>query len=62
MILESNAFIERVLPGSIKRKLSDEEMAAYRNPFLTPEFPAADMAAPKRAADRGRAGRCPCRP
>ena len=35
--LESNAFIERVLPGSIKRKLSDEEMAAYRNPFLTPE-------------------------
>ena len=37
MILEGNAFIERVLPGSIKRKLSDEEMAAYRNPFLTPE-------------------------
>jgi haloalkane dehalogenase len=37
MILESNAFIERVLPGSIKRRLSDEEMAAYRNPFLTPE-------------------------
>jgi haloalkane dehalogenase len=37
MILEGNAFIERVLPGSIKRKLSDEEMAAYRNPFLTPD-------------------------
>ena len=37
MILEGNAFIERVLPGSIRRKLSDEEMAAYRSPFLTPD-------------------------
>ncbi|MGC2087011.1 MAG: haloalkane dehalogenase [Bradyrhizobium sp.] len=33
MILQSNAFIERVLPGGIVRKLSDEEMAAYRAPF-----------------------------
>jgi haloalkane dehalogenase len=37
MILEANAFIERVLPGSILRKLSDEEMAAYRAPFPSPE-------------------------
>lgn len=37
MILEANAFVERVLPGSIKRKLSDEEMAVYRSPFPTPQ-------------------------
>src|SRR5215471_2588191 len=30
MILEDNAFIERVLPGQIIRKLTDEEMAIYR--------------------------------
>jgi haloalkane dehalogenase len=37
MILEGNAFVERVLPGSIKRKLTDDEMAVYRAPFPTPE-------------------------
>jgi haloalkane dehalogenase len=35
MILEDNAFVERVLPGSVMRKLSDEEMAQYRAPFPT---------------------------
>ena len=34
MILAKNIFIERVLPGSILRKLDDAEMAAYRAPFL----------------------------
>lgn len=34
MILDKNMFIERVLPGSILRDLSDEEMAEYRRPFL----------------------------
>jgi len=33
MILEKNVFVERVLPGSVLRKLSEEEMAAYRAPF-----------------------------
>ena len=37
MILEANAFIERVLPGGMLRNLSDEEMAAYRAPFPDPE-------------------------
>ena len=37
MILEDNVFVERVLPGSIKRRLTEEEMAAYRAPFPTPE-------------------------
>jgi haloalkane dehalogenase len=33
MILQANAFVEGVLPRGILRKLSDEEMAAYRAPF-----------------------------
>lgn len=33
MILDKNLFVERVLPGSILRKLSDEEMREYRRPF-----------------------------
>lgn len=37
LILEHNAFIERILPGSIIRKMSDEEMAVYRAPFPTPQ-------------------------
>jgi haloalkane dehalogenase len=36
LILEQNAFIERVVPNAVVRKLSDEEMAAYRAPFPTP--------------------------
>jgi haloalkane dehalogenase len=36
MVLEKNVFVERVLPGSILRKLSDEEMDVYRRPFATP--------------------------
>jgi haloalkane dehalogenase len=30
MVLERNAFVESVLPGSVVRKLSETEMAAYR--------------------------------
>jgi haloalkane dehalogenase len=37
MILDANVFVERVLPGSMMRKLSDAEMAVYRAPFPTPE-------------------------
>ena len=36
MILTSNLFVERVLPGSIMRELTDQEMAEYRRPFLEP--------------------------
>lgn len=36
-VLEDNFFVERVLPGSMLRKLSDEEMGVYRAPFPTPE-------------------------
>ena len=37
LILDENYFIETVLPKSILRQLSDEEMAAYRQPFRTRE-------------------------
>ena len=34
MILEENFFLETVLPGGTLRELSEEEMDAYRAPFL----------------------------
>ncbi|HXB80021.1 MAG TPA: haloalkane dehalogenase [Bradyrhizobium sp.] len=37
MILERNMFVERVLPGSVLRKLTDAEMIEYRKPFLKAE-------------------------
>jgi haloalkane dehalogenase len=33
MILERNMFVERVLPGSVLRKLSEAEMTEYRRPY-----------------------------
>ncbi len=33
MILEKNIFIERILPASVLRELSAEEMSEYRRPF-----------------------------
>lgn len=36
MALEKNVFVEKVLPGSMLRKLSEEEMAVYRRPFARP--------------------------
>ena len=36
MVLEKNIFVERVLPGSVLRGLTDEEMERYRQPYLEP--------------------------
>lgn len=36
MVLEKNVFVERVLPASVLRDLTDEEMAEYRRPFAEP--------------------------
>ncbi len=36
MVLAKNVFVERVLPGSILRKLTDDEMNVYRAPFKDP--------------------------
>lgn len=37
LVLEDNVFIEKVLPASVLRPLSEEEMDAYRAPFLAPQ-------------------------
>jgi haloalkane dehalogenase len=37
LILEQNLFVEGVLPGATVRKLTEEEMAVYRAPFMTSE-------------------------
>lgn len=36
MVLQRNLFVERVLPGSVQRTLTDEEMAIYRAPYTNP--------------------------
>ena len=36
MVLDKNVFVERVLPGSIIRPLTDAEMTEYRRPFAEP--------------------------
>ncbi|MGE0824064.1 MAG: haloalkane dehalogenase [Candidatus Binatia bacterium] len=35
VVLQKNIFVERILPSSIQRKLTEEEMAMYRRPYLT---------------------------
>ena len=37
LVLNRNLFVEAVLPNSIIRKLTDEEMDHYRAPFSTPD-------------------------
>ena len=36
MVLEKNIFVERVLPGSVLRGLTEAEMEIYRRPFAEP--------------------------
>ena len=36
MLLDANIFVEKILPGSVLRDLTDAEMAEYRRPFLEP--------------------------
>ena len=37
LVMEKNIFVEKVLPGSILRGLTEEEMEVYRRPFNIPE-------------------------
>ena len=37
LVLDQNAFVERIMPGGVLRPLSDDEMAVYRAPFQTRE-------------------------
>jgi haloalkane dehalogenase len=34
MVLDKNLFVERFLPGSVLRDLTEDEMTVYRRPFL----------------------------
>ena len=34
IVIEKNVFVERVLPGSVLRGLTEEEMEVYRRPYL----------------------------
>ncbi len=36
MVLQKNLFVEAILPASVLRTLSDEEMEEYRRPFASP--------------------------
>jgi len=36
LILNDNFFVEKILPGSILRDLTDDEMGIYRRPYTTP--------------------------
>ena len=36
LVLEGNVFVEKILPRSILRKLTDDEMNEYRRPFREP--------------------------
>ncbi len=36
MVLEQNLFVEKMLPDMVMRKLTDDEMAVYRRPYLEP--------------------------
>lgn len=36
IVLEKNVFVDRILPASIIRDLTDEELAEYRRPFTEP--------------------------
>jgi haloalkane dehalogenase len=34
MVLDKNVFVERVLPGSVLRQMTEAEMAVYRQPYV----------------------------
>ncbi len=36
LVLEENVFVEQVLPGAVRRDLTDAEMEVYRRPFTRP--------------------------
>jgi haloalkane dehalogenase len=36
MVLQKNVFVDRILPGSVLRKLGEDEMAVYRKRYVEP--------------------------
>jgi haloalkane dehalogenase len=52
-VLEQNGFIEKILPGSMIRTLSEEEMAVYRAPFPDPVSRLPTLVWPRQAPIEG---------
>ncbi len=57
MVIDQNLFVEAVLPASILRDLTDEEMEEYRRPFREPRASAAHADLASGDPHRGRARR-----
>ena len=53
LVLDQNFFVESVLPGAIIRSLSEEEMAAYRAPFVEREARLPTLIWPRQASVDG---------
>ena len=53
LILDENFFVEKMLPGAILRTLSDEEMDAYRAPFIDREARLPTLIWPRQASVDG---------
>ena len=53
MVIEKNLFVEAVLPGSILRQLSEEEMNEYRRPFVEPEHRRPTLTGPRQIPIEG---------
>jgi haloalkane dehalogenase len=57
LALERNLFVEQVLPGSVARGLTEEEMARYRAPYPTPESRRPTLAWPRELPAAGEPAR-----
>lgn len=53
LVLDQNFFVETVLPGAILRTLSEQEMAAYRAPFIEREARLPTLIWPRQASIDG---------
>ncbi|MEM9035092.1 MAG: haloalkane dehalogenase [Actinomycetota bacterium] len=53
MVIGKNLFVEAVLPGSIQRELTEEEMNEYRRPFVEPEHRRPTLTWPRQIAIDG---------
>ncbi len=47
LVLQRNVFVERILPSSVLRGLTEEEMDVYRRPYITEESRSPTLAWPR---------------
>ena len=58
MVIEKNLFVEAVLPGSVLRKLSDDEIVEYRRPFRDAEHRRPTLTWPREIPIEGEPAEC----